>query len=516
MTNRRDFLAMLMGMGALPARAIRAHASALPDAVSPTQLANDPLRPQYHLLPPANWMNDPNGPIYWRGSYHMFYQYNPDGAYWGDMHWGHAVSPDMVHWRHLPVALSPTPGGPDSAGCFTGTAAVENGRVVMMYTGVRAAPRDQATVKDGNPPLRESQCLAIANDPDLKTWTKLPTPVIANPPRSLEVNGFRDPSPWRQGECWYTDLASGIADQGGAVLLYRSRDLRAWEYMHILSHRDRNGPAAFDSFDPWEVWECPEFFPLGDHHVLIFSTAGKTYWQSGKLDQGSMTFQPEQAGIVDYGSYYAAKTQLNKAGNRILWGWITESRPLAEYKAAGWAGMMSLPRMLSLAADGRLRFSVAPEVNQLRGREKSLVITPDQHQNQRQLDSLHIEACCGEILCQAKRTGEPFQLALTGPSENAAPWLTLGYDPNHPRQVIIDSRPIPLALGEKENIEFHLYIDGSVIEVLVNQQIACTRRFYYSGNKSQNLHLRWIGSTSNIAGLSVWQLSPISSNRLTS
>ena len=515
MTNRRNFLAMLIGTGALPAWGVRAHAASFSDPVSPAQLAADPLRPQYHLLPPANWMNDPNGPIYWNGSYHMFYQYNPDGAYWGDMHWGHAVSPDMVHWRHLPIALAPTPGGPDSAGCFTGTAAVQNGRVMMMYTGVRAVPLDQATIKDGHPPLCESQCLAIADDPELKTWTKIPTPAIAAPPRGLQVNGFRDPSPWRQGDWWYTVIATGIADRGGAVLLYRSRDLRTWEYMHILARRDRSGAAGFDSFDPWEVWECPEFFALGDRHVLIFSTAGKTFWQSGKLDEAAMTFHPDCAGIVDYGAFYAAKTQLDKAGNRILWGWITETRPLAEYKAAGWAGMMSLPRVLSLADDGGLRFSVATEAHQLRGREQSFAITNDDAQNKRQLNSLRIEACCGEILCAAKRAAEPFEFVLSGSAEDAPAWLTLGYDPNRPQQVLIDARPIPLALDEKENLELHLYVDGSVIEVLVNRQTAWTKRFYYSGNTAENLRLRWTGSTSSIAHLSVWQLSPISPNRLT-
>ncbi len=512
-TNRRNFLAMLMGV--LPAWAVSAHATSLSDRPSSAELAADPLRPQYHLLPPANWMNDPNGPVYWNGKYHMFYQYNPEGAYWGDMHWGHAVSPDMVHWRHLPIALSPTPGGPDSAGCFTGTAAVQNGRVVMMYTGVRAVPLDQATIKDGHPPLLESQCLAIADNPELKTWTKVPTPVIAAPPRRLQVNGFRDPSPWRQGDWWYTVIATGIANQGGAVLLYRSKDLRVWDYMHILSRRDRSGLAGLDPFDPWEVWECPEFFPLGDRHILIFSTAGKTFWQSGKLDEAAMTFHPEHAGIVDYGAYYAAKTQLDKAGNRILWGWIQETRPLAEYKDAGWAGMMSLPRVLSLARDGSLRFSVTPEVNNLRGSERSLVIAVDDEQNRKQIESLRVEACCGEILCAVKKAGKPFELVLSGPGGNADPWLTLGYDSNRPEQVFIDARPIPTVLDEGENIEFHLYVDSSVIEVLVNHQTAYTKRFYYSGKRPQNLHLRWNGSTANIARLSVWQLKPISRNRLT-
>src|SRR5215212_10152948 len=82
--------------------------------------AADHHRPKYHFLPRANWMNDPNGPIYWKGRYHMFYQHNPRGAFWGSMHWGHAVSTDMIHWRHLPIALAPTPGGPDKDGVWSG------------------------------------------------------------------------------------------------------------------------------------------------------------------------------------------------------------------------------------------------------------------------------------------------------------------------------------------------------------------------------------------------------------
>ena len=84
------------------------------------RLAADHQRPKVHFLPAANWMNDPNGPIYWKGRYHMFYQHNPNAAVWGDMHWGHAVSSDMIHWRHLPMALAPTHGGIDKDGVFSG------------------------------------------------------------------------------------------------------------------------------------------------------------------------------------------------------------------------------------------------------------------------------------------------------------------------------------------------------------------------------------------------------------
>jgi beta-fructofuranosidase len=101
--NRRDFLGAL---SALPAIAAGRNDGA-------SRLAADRHRPQYHFLPPANWMNDPNGPIFWKGKSHVFYQYNPNGAFSGTKHWGHAVTDDLVHWKNLPVALTPTPGGPD-------------------------------------------------------------------------------------------------------------------------------------------------------------------------------------------------------------------------------------------------------------------------------------------------------------------------------------------------------------------------------------------------------------------
>jgi beta-fructofuranosidase len=99
------------------------------------KLASDPLRPQYHLLPAHNWMNDPNGPIFFKDRYHMFHQYNPQAAVWGNMNWAHATSPDLIHWQHEPIAISPTPGGPDRDGVFSGSAAVlDNGKPAVIYT----------------------------------------------------------------------------------------------------------------------------------------------------------------------------------------------------------------------------------------------------------------------------------------------------------------------------------------------------------------------------------------------
>jgi beta-fructofuranosidase len=177
---------------------------------------------------------------------------------------------------------------------------------------------------------------------------------------------------------------------------------------------------------------------------------------------------------------------------------------------------MSLPRVLTLGSDGKLKCSVAEEVNALRGRELTLHMTADEGQNQRQIKAMRIEKCCGEILCKLQRGAEPFELMLCGSPENSAPWLMVKYDPQHPHQISIDARPLPVTLGEREHLELNFYIDRSVIEVFINDQVACTRRFYYTSSDPQDLRMKWTGRTANIASLSVWQLSSISSDRPTS
>ncbi len=134
-------------------------------------------------------MNDPNGPIYWKGQYHMFFQYNPNAAVWGDMHWAHATSPDMILWKHRPMALAPTPGGYDSEGCFSGSAVDDRGTATFLYTGVKNVSPAEATLRDGRHNFLETQCLATSSDPQLQTWEKLAAPVLL-PPTGYEINRF--------------------------------------------------------------------------------------------------------------------------------------------------------------------------------------------------------------------------------------------------------------------------------------------------------------------------------------
>jgi beta-fructofuranosidase len=458
-------------------------------------------------------MNDPNGPIFWGGQYHMFFQYNPEAAVWGDMHWNHAVSPDMVRWRHLPIALSPTPGGPDAAGCFTGSALHDGDRVALLYTGVVAVPLNEATIRGGPQPFRESQCLAFSSG-DLTVWTKFLRPVIPAPPPGLDVTGFRDPAPWRQDDAWYVAIGSGIRGKGGAVLLYRSSDLRDWDYLHPLAQGSGNGHATANPVDAGDMWECPDFFPLGDRHVLLHSTRGHAYWQSGLLDPKTMLFHAERGGLLDPGAYYAPKTQLDAHGRRILWGWIQERRPEKDYSAAGWAGLMSLPRILSLDARGDLQFDVAPEVGVLREAEQYLRPTSDEANTRAQLARLQIHNACAEIRCSFRRSSDPVTLALVSPG-TAKPWLTCRWDPAHPEALRIEDQPVPLGAGESSEIDLRFYIDGSVIECFANRHGAFTQRFYCEGSSAPPISVQITAGLANLTALTLWQMKPISPNRLT-
>ncbi|MBZ0288494.1 MAG: glycoside hydrolase family 32 protein, partial [Anaerolineae bacterium] len=217
------------------------------------KLAGDLHRPIYHYQPPYNWMNDPNGLIHWKGEYHLFYQHNPDSPLHANMHWGHAVSPDLVHWEDLPIALAPTPGGPDKDGVWSGCAVNGDGVPTIFYTGV----------------FPECQLVVRASD-DMRSFEKYAgNPVIAAPPSGLNVTGFRDPFVWKEADGWYMVVGSGIKGVGGTVFLYRSPDLLYWEYIHplLMGSKDETGV----------MWECPGFFNLGDKWVLYVSITPLAY-----------------------------------------------------------------------------------------------------------------------------------------------------------------------------------------------------------------------------------------------
>ena len=490
MRTRRQFLAQSLIQTAAASLATAAPRTLLAAAEpSPGALAHDPLRPQFHLLPVGNWMNDPNGPIVWRGETHLFYQLNPTGVVSHRINWGHSVSSDLVHWKHLPVALSPTPNSPDRDGCWTGSCIEHDGRCFALYTGVREVPRDQATCK-GDTSFLETQNLAISSSPDLRSFIKQPKPVLPTPPAGLKVTGFRDPAPWRDGDTWYLCIGSGIEDQAGAILLYRgSSDLLTWEYLHPLFEGPPSSKKSPDPVDSGTMFECPDFFELDGHHVLFFSTERKVYWHVGHLDRTTLRFTPTARGLLDSGNFYAPKSMLDANGRRILWGWVTEARPEAEFVRAGWAGAMALPRVLHVSADGQLTMTVPDAFDQLLGPPQPCI------------PSATLPSLAAKITATLA-PGTGFKLTS---ATIALATLQASPDGQH---LTVNGTPLDLHPDEP----LTLFVDGSVFELFLGSRAAHTFRAYPLLPLIPTLTITAIGSPANLTARTVQAISP---NRLT-
>lgn len=205
---------------------------------------------------------------------------------------------------------------------------------------------------------------ADPNDHNLAKWTKLPqNPVLAAPPAGMKVVGWRDPCVWKEGDTWYMVIGSGEIGKGGMALLYSSKDLRNWRYIHSLA-TGKPDPASQDASRPWaSMWECPDFFFLREKPVLL--VARRNAYLTGTYSDH--TFQQQSGGQIDYGSAaYAQKTMEDEKGRRIWWAWIHEKRSTEAQAAAGWAGVMSLPKLLTVRADGKLGVEPVAELEVLR------------------------------------------------------------------------------------------------------------------------------------------------------
>lgn len=472
--------------------------------------ADDPHRPVYHFLPPANWLNDPNGLIHWQGKYHLFYQHNPSGPVHGRIHWGHACSEDLIHWTHLPVALAPTPGGPDEEGCWSGCAVVDDAGVpTFLYTGVRDGYR------------RQQACLATSSD-DLLSLTKHPgNPIIPGPPAGMEALGFRDHTVWREDDGWYQLIGSGIQGVGGAVLLYRSPDLRQWEYLHplLVGEHGQSGPLWTGS-----MWECPDFFPLGDQHTLVFSI-----WDDQQLHYtayfvGSYAehrFTPRTVRMLDFGGrhFYAPQTLLDGQGRRLIWGWLVEGRPVHAQVAAGWSGALSLPRVLTMHPAGVIGMTPAPELAALRG---GYVQLADQELAAVGLGGLHdvrgdtleiqatieLDAATQVALSVRRAPGGEEETRISydaGSGQLALDRARSSLDPETERT----RHEGELRLAPGEPLQLQVFLDRSVIEVFANGRACITSRIYPTRSDSLGLELTGIAGRAYVRRLDVWEMRSI-------
>jgi len=320
--------------------------------------------------------------------------------------------------------------------------------------------------------------------------------------------GVEDPRVLRIGTIYYMTY-TGYNRHDAQLCLATSPDLRHWTYLHPLVEGTTSKAQTVNPVDAGDMWECPDFFPLGNRHVLLISTKGKVHWKVGTYVK--QRFTPEKEGVVDWGSYYAAKTMLDADGNRILWGWITETRPDAELIAAGWAGVMSLPRTLSLNAQNELQTEVAPLARKLRTAHTG--INPDHTPAARQkiLDTLRIHEQAAELELRVQPKGSDFTLHMQ--SENGADFATIACVNQSPsRQLRVNTLTAPLTGEAGSRVHVHLFLDGSVLEIFANGTTAVTARIYQI--PSSPLRVRLEGNA-ELTTFDAWQMTPISKDRLT-
>ena len=511
--NRRQFVfasassALLKGT-ALAIKSV-AVGSASEDSSVRRELANDSLRPQYHLLPQAGFVGDPCAPRFFGGKYHVFFH----GSF-GGRGWQHAISSDLVHWDHMPIALIPTENSYDSYGTFTGGVMPGGEGASIVYTGVTKVSREQETIRAEG--LKETQCIATSTDPDLHEFKKLPAPVIMGPPPGMQVTGFRDPFGWKSGNIWYMGVGSGFPQVGGAVLLYRSKDMLHWEYVHPLAQGVWNGQSFSNPVPSGEMWECPDFFPLGDKHVLIYSTEHATFWEVGTFDESELRFHSDSKGILDHGAYYAPRSMVDGSGRRIFWGWLQETRSRSEATQAGWSGCISLPRVLSLSDDHKLQIEVAPELEKLR-QNKVSTDSPLPMGGDSATSLGKIRERSGEIICTFLASANPCNLELQaqGPSGTQSLLkIAFSYANGKPMAAIGD-RLLPLNPIADHVSTIRIWLDGSVIETFLDKRQAMTTRCYEPADKAGEVQIIWSGSPGQLHDYAVFQLRPISSDRLT-
>jgi len=282
--------------------------------------------------------------------------------------------------------------------------------------------------------------------------------------------------------------------------------LRRWTYLHPLVQGTPASKKTVNPVDDGDMWECPDFLPLGDKHVLLISTMGKVRWKIGSY--ANQIFTPEKEGVVDWGSYYAAKSMLDENGNRILWGWIPETRPDADLIVAGWAGVMSLPRVLSLNGQDELQMDIIPGIQNLYDEHTTITSEQPDHVRQKILDNLRIHDLAVALVLQVRAPANEGALHLQSNSGDFATISFLIQSGNRQLRVSKQSAPIPGATGSP--ISIHLFLDGSVLEIFANKT-ALTARVYQIPREPLRLELENL----ELISLDSWQMKPISNDRLT-
>ena len=325
-----------------------------------------------HLKAPGNWINDPNGFIYYKGKYHLFYQHFPYEPRWGTMHWGHAVSEDLVNWEHKGIALFPSKYN-DQNGCFSGSAIEHDGKMYIYYTGVRYLEPDPEDIHNCLDDRFVSAQMMITSE-DGMHFDNMHDKITVIPPLEKPRTGCkthtRDPKVWlgKDGR-YYMILGSRTQQNEGKLLFYRSGDLYGWEYVNSVSKSDFG----------W-MWECPDSFDADGEQVLVFSPMGlfkdvREYQNISvctvvDFNEESCEMKiPDKYQLLDYGQdLYAPQSTTDSEGRRIIVAWAR----MPEAVDGEWSGMFCMPRLVEVK-NGHIYFRVHPDIEKLFTKEISSI-----------------------------------------------------------------------------------------------------------------------------------------------
>ena len=335
--------------------------------IAPSVFDGDRHRPQFHAMPDSGWMNEPHAPFYYNGQYHLFFQKNPFGPFWHQIHWGHWISPDMVHWKELPIALAPEDDGLAPDGIWSGSATYrKDGLPLLFFT----AGNDAA-------PIKERTGLAFPadpQDPELRVWRKYPAPVTLQNPGVGRRGDFRDPFVFGDGSGtrWFQLVGSMVPGSSGAALVFESNDLLKWTYRGPLFRIDAAKYPAFA-----RVFELPVLLPLGKgadgrlRHVFLCDVGMQAYYWIGVFDPATARFTPdvEAPRVFDLGDHHFSGPSGfvdPRSGRSIVFSIAQGERPEQDQWDSGWAHNAGLPITLALGEDGDLRVAPIDELKSLR------------------------------------------------------------------------------------------------------------------------------------------------------
>lgn len=440
------------------------------------EVKDDPNRPIYHLQPPANWNNDPNGTMYFNGYYHMFYQLNPFADHWNWMHWGHMRSRDLVTWEHLPIALWPSI-EKGEVHCFSGSAIVNRlGEPMLFYTSIGHEDPEH--------------WIAVPKDGGLAEWEKHPAnPVLTIDDHNGEViEEWRDPQLIHEGDETLMVIGGHPEDKGGSIMLYRALngELTEWEYLGVPFSGEQ------------ENWECPNFFRIGETWVIIYSPHGPVEYYSGDFDLESCQFTPDYHGVVDLGSnFYAPNTMEDEKGRRLLWGWIPGFR-----ESQGWQGAITLPRNLTVTPEGWLVQEPVEELVALRGEHT--------HREAFTLEegSEEVEVPGGEFELHARvsnHSADRYGLRLNLEEEGEVFEISVEGDVIYFGEEEITLKPY--APGNE--LDFRIFFDRTIVELYLNNGLVCATSVVYPDSEDPGWEAFSEGGRVRVNSLDIWKMNSI-------